>query len=52
MKSKVDPVEAARLYDQGRSWAEVGRIIAQLNQRKTPYHGEYIRQVVRRYDRR
>lgn len=51
MRKVLDPVEAARLYDEGRSWHEVGRIIALLNQRKTPYQGEYVRRTVRNHDR-
>lgn len=52
MKKKLDPVEAARLYDEGRSWNEVGRLIALLNQRRSPYQGEYVRRIVRLHDRR
>lgn len=52
MRKEVNPVEAARLYEEGRSWNEVGRLIALLNQRKSPYQGEYVRRVVRKYDRR
>lgn len=51
-RSGIDPAEAIRLYDEGRSWNEVGRIIAQLNQRRSPYQGEYVRRVVRTHDRK
>lgn len=52
MKTRqIDPVEAIRLYEEGRSWAEIGRILAEKTGRRSPFHGFSVIRAVRRYDR-
>lgn len=48
---EIDPVEAIRLYDEGRSWAEVGRILAERRSRRSPFWGATVLRVVNAYRR-
>lgn len=48
---ELDPAEAARLYDEGRSWAEIGRILAEKRGRRSPFQGVNVQRVVRAYRR-
>lgn len=48
---ELDPAEAARLYDEGRSWAEIGRILAEQRGRRSPFQAVNVQRVVRAYRR-
>jgi hypothetical protein len=49
---ELDPVRAVRLCEEGRSWREIGVILAAEIHRRSPFHARSVRDVVRAYDRR
>jgi hypothetical protein len=47
----IDPIEAIRLYEEGRRWREVGRILAAACGRRTPFQSFSVQRAVRNFDR-
>jgi len=52
MKTReIDPLAAITLYNEGRSWAEIGRILALRTGRPTPFWSRSVVRAVRAHDR-
>jgi hypothetical protein len=49
---ELDVVKAIRLHNEGRSYREIGVILAAERQRRSPFHAHSVSLAVRAYDRR
>jgi hypothetical protein len=49
---ELDVAKAISLHNEGRSWREIGVILAAEIHRRTPFHAHSVSLAVRTYDRR
>jgi hypothetical protein len=49
---EIDPLKAIRLSEEGRSWREIGVILAAEIKRRTPFQSLSVSRAVRAHDRR